>query len=203
MEARQETEVVISPTIRSQLCNFILACPVTLRGGRAAGGRLGSNRPRRQYGATQEFRKTPSCWQQCAKGDLQLIFQQVRAKACAMDVRCLKVVARRPAGKEGRPGSARICNCVGSSAGQRWSLHRLSPPDDLTLCSAQTHLRTKKLENPERQVRAQGFPSFCFMSGGRPCGTLSGGWGHTASTDGDSIPVGGWGPYQFRLTTRC
>src|SRR5262249_39014919 len=55
------------------------------------------------------------------------IFQQVRAKACAMDVPCLKVVARKPAGKEGRPGSARICNCVGSSAGQRWSLGRVSP----------------------------------------------------------------------------
>ena len=54
-------------------------------------------------------------------------FEQVRAKTCAMDGPCLKVVARKPAGKEGRPGSARICNCVGSSAGQRWSLRRLSP----------------------------------------------------------------------------
>ena len=38
MEARQETEVVISPTIRSELSIFIPACPVYLtrwaRGGR-------------------------------------------------------------------------------------------------------------------------------------------------------------------------
>ena len=62
MGARHETEVVISPTIKSGLGKVIPACPrLPLRDGRAAGGRLGSNRSTMQYGAaSKKIRRTPS-----------------------------------------------------------------------------------------------------------------------------------------------
>jgi hypothetical protein len=67
MEARHETEVLISPTIESERGKLIPACPcLPLRDGCAAEGRQGSD---------------GSC-----------NFEQVRVKGCAMDVPCLNVV---------------------------------------------------------------------------------------------------------------
>ena len=62
MGARHESEVVISPTIRSELGQIYSGMPcLPLQDGRAAGGRLGSNRSTMQYGAaSKKIRRTPS-----------------------------------------------------------------------------------------------------------------------------------------------
>jgi hypothetical protein len=103
MAARHETEVVISPTIKSELGKFVTACPrLPMQDGRAAGGRLGSNRPRMQCGATSnKIPKNAVLVEAMREEEMVANFEQVRAKVCATEVPCLNVVARKPSRQRG------------------------------------------------------------------------------------------------------
>ena len=103
MGARHETEVVISPTIKSELGKVIPACArLPLRDGHAAGDRLGSNRSRMQCCATsKKIRRTRFLAETMREEESVANFEQARAKTCAMDGACLKVVARKPCRQRG------------------------------------------------------------------------------------------------------
>ena len=102
MGARHEIEVVISATIKSELGKFIAARPVHLckMGARPEAGwaRTVEDAMRRYV---QEDPKIAILVETMREEELVANFEQVRAKACAMDVPCLKVVVRKPGRQRG------------------------------------------------------------------------------------------------------
>ena len=98
MGAGHETEVVISPTIKSELGKFILAYPVCLcTDRRAAGDRANLERiedAMRRY--VQEAPKNAVLVETMREEELVANFEQVRAKTCATSGAGLKVLARKP-----------------------------------------------------------------------------------------------------------
>jgi hypothetical protein len=102
MGARHDSEVVISPTIKGELGKLcsVLPRPPFARG-RAAGGRQARQVKDAMRRYVLEDLKTAVLVETIPEKELVANFQQVRAKGCAMDVPCLKVVARKPGRQRG------------------------------------------------------------------------------------------------------